>query len=206
MKKILLIFCVLITSFLIKAQSKPQIDSLIIESSLDPGSGPDFNIIKIYFFKKKFVVEYKFYESEDRKGYINDPERRKLRKEYENIEFKKTPRSYYDKLNQIRNRHTTFYTKKLNLKNKKYKDYLSEVYRISKLSQNDIENEKNKNMYLHGIMFCSDFYKNTHRNRLCASALEKDNFGTIYNLVTHTLDLYRKQYNDEKFNSKTFGY
>lgn len=206
MKKIIF-FCAIMISFLMNAQSKPQIDSLIIEASLDPGSGPDFNLIKIYFSKNKFVIEYKFYEGEDRKGYINDPERRKLREEYKDLEFKKTPRSYYDKLDEIRNRQTTFYTKKLTLKNKNYKDYLYELYKVSSLSQNDIEKEKNENnTYLHGVMFCSDFYRKNNRTRLCASALRKDNFRTIYNIITHTLDLYRKQNTGEKFNSKTFGY
>lgn len=207
MKKILLILCVFIVSFTLKAQSKQKIDSLIIESSLDPGSGPDFNLIKIYFHKKKFVVTYMFYDFFDRESYNRDSEILKLREAYRSSGYKEMSSDYLKKIREIRERYVRFYTVSLNLRNRKYKDYLSELYRVSSMSQSDLEQEKNKDkMYLHGVTFCSDFYKSNKRDRICASGLEKDNFGTIFNFITHTFDLYRKQVNDQKFNSKTFGY
>ena len=60
--KIFLILCLSI--FLVsKGQDKSRIDSLIIEMSLDPGSGQDFNIIKIYPHKKYFSIEYFYTKS-----------------------------------------------------------------------------------------------------------------------------------------------
>ncbi len=111
-------------------------------------------------------------------------------------------------MTELRIRHTKFNTRIINLKNKNYKEFINELYRVSDLTKKDIEKEKNKNStYIHGIGFSFDFFKYNGRNDLYASALEKDNFPTLYNFLVQCLDLYRnKNPQDEIFNKSTFGY
>lgn len=205
MKKILFLLIISL-NVLIKAQKFNRIDSLVIEMSLDPGSGPDYNIIQIHFNKNQFHIKYHLYEKFDENGYKNDSSLISLRKEYK-ANNEEINQSIREKINKIRNRHTKFYIKELKLKNSNYKSYISEVNHVSKISQQNVEDEKNKNAsYFHGVWVRFYFYEGNKKKKLVASALEKDNFGTLYNLLIHTLNLYREKKNDENFNKKTFGY
>ncbi len=86
--KISTIILLVFFNFISSQIKKDKIDSLIIEASKDPGSGPDYYLIKIFPMKRDFKVEYKFYVSEDRKAYNRDPETKELRIKYDTVKFK----------------------------------------------------------------------------------------------------------------------
>lgn len=205
-KKFLMLFLV-ISSFLKSQDKNTNIDSLIIEMSMDSGSGPDFNTIKIYPHKKYFVVNYILYDKYNNDEYVYDPERRILAQKYDGVKFDSLPQNYFDRIHKITDKHTTFYVKKMKLKNNDHKEYLSELHKVSKLSMEEVKKEAKRNSsYLHGISFSFDFYSSLGKNSLSVYALEKDNYKTLYDFLINTFDLYRKQNKVENFNSKTFGY
>ncbi|UOU98857.1 hypothetical protein MUU74_02645 [Chryseobacterium daecheongense] len=121
-----------------------RMDSLIIEANPDPGRSLGNFFIKIYFSKKHFKVKYEFYEGFDRMGFYQNSKVQEILKKYEGNITDGNRELFRKDTEKIRTQYEKYYKRQIILKNKVYKNYLSQVYNVSNITDEVIESEKKR--------------------------------------------------------------
>lgn len=198
--KIIIFLCLLTSLSNFMGQDKfNKIDSVKITMSLDPGSGSEYNRIKLKVINNSVFILYSFYQSENFSKVIEKVESENL-----GVISQSNPSLFVDKYFDIREVYTNFHHKKIKLTGNPKKDILFETIKIANLANNDLK--KDENVYLHGVTFQFVFFNEKNKRQLILSNLNNENYKTIYLYIKHLFSLLKAKYPTENFEKMTFGY